>query len=369
MIKAVLVIDPDNSKMKSKYTKEGQTLFGKTLLNILKSTLKASFEIIDHKLIEGDTLFVMGNAPLLETDSIKAAIRQYPDDVVFFKDRKEAPIALYLPEKIYERNEDVLASDWGTFSNLVESLAIAYRVETLKHCTVVFTKHDVLKASKRAQRFINNKHIENGVTFVDPEKTYVDFDVKIGMDTVLFTNTFITGDTEIGEECVIGPDARINDSKIGDETTIKDSTVLESKIANNTTVGPYAYIRPNSDIGSNVKVGDFVEIKNATIGNGTKMSHLAYVGDADLGENINVSCGVIFSNYNGKEKARCTIGNDSFIGCNVNLIAPVELEALSYVAAGTTVTKTVPSGALAVGRARQENKEGWVKRKGFIKEK
>lgn len=372
MLNAILHIDPDNSKMKSRKTKEEQIIFGRSVQKIITETLKSEENLLTKADIREDldhVIFFMAHAPLIDLTWIHKNIRQYPDDIVFFKDNKERPVALFVPEKMISKNLEVIMSDWVNFADLTERLQETYRVECMTGKAVVESKKDLHYVTKRLQKRINNFLLEEGVTIVDSHSTYIDYDVEIGIDTVIYPNTMITGSTKIGEGCSIGPDSRIKDSEIGNDTTVKDSTVMDSKIAHNTTVGPYAYIRPNSNIGSNVKVGDFVEIKNANIGDGTKMSHLAYVGDADLGENINISCGVIFSNYNGKDKARCVVGDDSFVGCNVNLIAPVTVEPLSYVAAGTTVTKDVPSGALAVGRARQENKPGWVEKKNLIKKK
>ena len=372
MLNALIHIDPDNSKMKSRKTKEEQMIFGKTVQEVITETLKNEENLIEKSDIhEGldHIIFFMAHAPLIDLTWIQNNIQQYPEDILFFKDNRERPVAFYIPEKIISKHMDLILSDWVNFADLTEQLQETYRVEQMKGKAVVESKKDLHYVIKRLQMRINNSLIEAGVTMMDIYSTYVDFDVEVGMDTVILPNTMLTGNTTIGEGCTIGPDSRIYNSVIGNDTTVKDSTILESKVANNTAVGPYAYIRPNSDVGSHVKVGDFVEVKNAVIGDGTKISHLAYVGDADLGKNINVSCGVIFSNYNGKDKARSVVKDDSFIGCNANLVAPVELEELSYVAAGTTVTENVPAGALAIGRSKQENKPGWVAKRNLIKKK
>ena len=145
---------------------------------------------------------------------------------------------------------------------------------------------------------------------------------------------------------------------------MKESTLTDSSVGDYTNVGPYAYVRPGSRIGSHVKIGDFVEVKNAVIGNDTKISHLTYVGDAEVGERVNLGCGVVFVNYDGKNKFKTVVEDDCFVGCNVNLISPVRVEKGAYVAAGSTITKDVPAGALGVARERQTNIEGWVERKG-----
>ena len=178
--------------------------------------------------------------------------------------------------------------------------------------------------------------------------------------TVILPGTILRGRTVIGKNCTIGPNAMIRDCTVGDETEVNASQLNESTVGAHTTVGPFAYVRPNSKIGDHVKVGDFVEIKNSVIGNGTKISHLTYVGDSDCGERINFGCGTVTTNYDGFKKFRCTIGDDAFIGCNTNLIAPVTVGSGSYIAAGSTITDEVPADSLAIARERQVNKPGWA---------
>ena len=166
------------------------------------------------------------------------------------------------------------------------------------------------------------------------------------------------GTTEIGEDCVIGPNTRIEDSIIKDNVEIINSTILQSSIDSNTNVGPYAYLRPNSDIGKNVKIGDFVEVKNSKVGDNSKASHLAYVGDGEIGENVNIGCGVIFVNYDGVNKNNTIVEDNAFVGWNVNLVDPVTVKKNAYVAAGSTMTREVPDESVAVARAKQSNIEG-----------
>jgi len=202
-----------------------------------------------------------------------------------------------------------------------------------------------------------------GVTLTDPAATYIDSDVTIGTDTVVHPGTVLKGHTVIGENCTIGPRAVIEDSRVSDEVVIRESQVMASSIDSESTVGPFAYIRPGSRIGKKVKIGDFVEVKNSVIEDGAKVSHLTYVGDGDVGRNVNLGCGVVFVNYDGKEKHRTVVEADAFIGCNTNLIAPVTVRRGAYVAAGTTLTHEVPEDALAIGREKQRNIEGWVTRR------
>ena len=216
---------------------------------------------------------------------------------------------------------------------------------------------------------INNKHLENGVTIIDPNTTYIGIDVEIGQDTIIYPGNVLEGNTVIGKNCMLYPNSRINNSIIGEDVEIQSSVILESEVGNNTTVGPFAYIRPQSVIGKNVRIGDFVEIKKSTIGNNTKVSHLTYVGDAEVGEGCNFGCGTVTVNYDGKNKNKTIIGNNSFIGCNTNLISPVTVEDNTYIAAGSTITNDVKSGELAVARAKQRNIHGWVDKKGLINKK
>ena len=194
---------------------------------------------------------------------------------------------------------------------------------------------------------------------VMPETIYIEKNVVIGQDTIIEQGTKLKGKTVIGEECFIGPSADIADSLIQNKVKIKYSTVMESSIDENSVVGPYAYLRPKSIVGKDVKIGDFVEVKNSTIGDGTKISHLTYVGDGKIGKNVNLGCGVVFVNYDGSNKFLTEIEDDVFVGCNTNLIAPVKVGKNAYVAAGSTITDDVPEGALAIARERQVNKTDW----------
>ena len=209
---------------------------------------------------------------------------------------------------------------------------------------------------------INKELMLNGVTILSPDNTYIDDGVEIGADTVIYPGRLIERNTIIGENCAVGPNSRLTNMKISDNVQIQYTVAMDSEVGSGTKVGPFAYIRPNSKIGENIKIGDFVEVKNSVIGNGTKVSHLTYIGDSDVGERINFGCGTITVNYDGKKKFRTTIEDDVFIGCNANLVAPVTLHKGSYVAAGSTVTKDVPEKSLAIARNRQQNIEGWTKK-------
>ena len=213
----------------------------------------------------------------------------------------------------------------------------------------------------------NLRYMEEGGVFTDLKMAYIDEGVRIGRGTTICPCAVIEGDVTIGENCVIGQNTRIKDSVIGDNTTIQSSVILESRVGSDTTVGPFAYLRPNSNVGSGCKVGDFVEIKNSTLGDGAKASHLTYIGDSDVGERVNLGCGVVFVNYDGSRKYRSVVEDGAFIGCNSNLVSPVHIGKNAYVAAGSTITKDVPEGALYVARARGKSLEGWVEKRGILK--
>ena len=215
------------------------------------------------------------------------------------------------------------------------------------------------EAESYHQSKIKRHWMLEGVTMVSPESIYIEKYVQIGQDTIIHQGTQLKGKTIIGEDCIIGPYADITDTEINNFVKVKHSTIMESKIDEKSVVGPYAYLRPKSIVGKDVKIGDFVEIKNSTIGDGTKISHLTYVGDGKVGKNVNLGCGVVFVNYNGLSKGLTEVDDDAFIGCNTNLIAPVKVGKKSYVAAGSTITEDVPDGALAIARERQVNKTEW----------
>ncbi len=223
--------------------------------------------------------------------------------------------------------------------------------------------------AERKRYEINLKHLSNGVKFIDLKAAYIDESVTIGKGTIIYPGVILEGNTAIGENCMIGQNSRIVDSRIGEGNEVQSSVILKSKVGNHTTIGPFAYLRPNSTLGDHVKVGDFVEVKNSSIGNGSKASHLTYIGDSDIGEEVNLGCGVVFVNYDGKNKHRSVVEDGAFVGCNVNIVSPVTVDKGAYIAAGTTVTRNVPEGALCVGRAKEKHFEGWVERRGLIHKK
>ncbi len=200
------------------------------------------------------------------------------------------------------------------------------------------------------------------VKFIDKNTAFIEEDVQIGEGTVIEPFVYLRRGTKIGKNAHIGFGSDISNSEIGDNVQIKHSVILDSRIGEGTTVGPFAYIRPNCNVGQNVRVGDFVELKNSNIDNGTKISHLTYVGDSDVGKNINFGCGTVTVNYDGEKKFRTVIEDNAFIGCNTNLVAPVKVGKGAFIAAGSTITDDIPEQNFAIARSRQTNKEGWKKK-------
>lgn len=227
----------------------------------------------------------------------------------------------------------------------------------------VNSRAQLAEAEAILRKRINEFHMENGVTLIDPLTTYIGADVVIGNDTIIYPNNTLEGKTILGKGVLLHPNNRIENSVIEDGVTIASSVILSSKVGKKTTVGPFAYIRPDSVIGEHVKVGDFVEIKKSTIGNGTKISHLTYIGDAEVGEHVNFGCGTVVVNYDGKNKYKTVVEDHAFIGCNTNLVAPVTVHEGAFTAAGSTITEDVPKEGLGIGRAKQVNKEGWVQKR------
>lgn len=218
------------------------------------------------------------------------------------------------------------------------------------------------RAEKMLKKRINLIHMKNGVTIVDPDHTYIAPGVEIANDVTIEPGCMIKGKTIIGANSVIGPHTEIINCRIGENTTIKQSVVHDSEIGTRVQVGPYAHIRPESKIAAQVKIGNFVEVKKSRIDQDSKVSHLSYIGDTEIGKRVNVGCGTITVNYDGENKYVTKIEDDVFIGCNANLIAPVTIGKGALIAAGSTISKDVPEDALSIARSKQENKAGYAKK-------
>ncbi|MBE3589739.1 MAG: bifunctional UDP-N-acetylglucosamine diphosphorylase/glucosamine-1-phosphate N-acetyltransferase GlmU [Firmicutes bacterium] len=204
--------------------------------------------------------------------------------------------------------------------------------------------------------------MREGVTVVDPATTFVDADVEVGEDTVILPFTILEGRTRVGRGCRLGPGSHLIDSELADGVTVMQSVVEESRIAEGVRIGPFAHVRPGCEIGPGAEIGNYAEVKKSRLGAGVKAHHHSYIGDAVIGDNVNVGAGLVTVNYDGRRKHVTVVEAGAFLGCNVNLVAPVTVGRDAYVAAGSTVTEPVPPGALAIARERQVNKEGWVER-------
>ena len=349
------------------------------------------------QLSDGDTLLVLsGDVPLVTSATLRAAIKYHFDNRLaatvitanldnpggygrILRDENlnvkaiiEDKDATPLQKQITEVNSGLYCFDIGLLRAalsdlkndnsqseyyLTDTIEIllengysvgAYRAADPSEICGINDRVQLAAAENSLRKKINRNLMLSGVTLIDPATTYIGTEVEIGQDTVIYPNTIIKGNTKIGSGC-----------------EIISSVITDSIIGDNVHIGPFAFIRPGCSVGSNVKVGDFVELKNSQIGSGTKISHLTYVGDSDVGENVNFGCGTVTVNYDSKNKHRTTIGDNAFIGCNSNLVAPVTIGSGAYTAAGSTVTDDVPDDSLAIARARQVNKNGWVKKKKF----
>ncbi len=227
----------------------------------------------------------------------------------------------------------------------------------------VNSRIQLASSEKILRRRKNDALMAAGVTILDPDTTYVDTAVTVGCDTVLYPGTWLEGNTSIGKNCTIGPNVRFQNVKVGESVTAQFCYAHECEIAAGATLGPYVHIRPNTKLAVNVKIGNFVEVKNSIVGEGTKLAHLSYIGDADIGADVNMGCGSITVNYDGKNKFRTKVGDGAFIGCNTNLVAPVSVGADAYIGAGSTITKDIATGDLAIARAHQKNIVGWAKKR------
>ena len=408
----VVVIGHEAEKVKNAINhRDVQFVLQSERLGTGHAVMKSEKEIAD----EGNVIVLYGDTPLIKEDSIEKFIKFHIDNNFsasvlttevenpkgygrIVRDRSGQVVAIVEEQDTNEEQKKLMEINSGIYCfkarELKESLSKldnknsqgeyyltdvieilnkegktvgAFKVEDYTEIMGVNSLSQLADAEKMMRNRILGDLMDRGVAIIDPNNTYVGRRVEIGRDTVLYPGSFIMGDTKIGEDCIIGLNTRIEDSIIKDNVEIINSTVLQSTIDSNSKIGPYAYLRPNSHLGKNVKIGDFVEVKNSKIGDNSKASHLSYIGDGEVGENVNIGCGVVFVNYNGVNKNKTIVEDNAFIGCNVNLIAPVTIEKNAYVAAGSTITKKVPKESLGVARIKQSNKEGWVRRKGLIK--
>lgn len=331
-----------------------------------------SFEIKELLKNDGTVAVFDGFFPLIKSETILAALTSHISEnraaTIIAKGEQNENAGIFL----FDQKKLLLAADElgedCSFSEIIKHFSLMGEKIGNAHCDYQESERVIdsithSKIGKILYRQNAERAQSAGAFIIDPDTVYISSNVKIGRDTIIYPNTILEGETEIGEDCKIGPDTEITDSKIGDNSTVQKSVILNSEVGDFVNIGPFAYLRPNSKIGNNIKIGDFVEIKNASIDDGTKVAHLTYVGDAFVGKNVNFGCGTVVVNYDGKNKHKTTIGNDVFIGCNTNLVSPVTIGDGAFTAAGSTITDAVPKDALAIARARQTNKENWTKPK------
>lgn len=302
------------------------------------------------------TLLVSG-----KTDCGLAAVRNANGEIIrtgIGKGDQMLSTAVFNPQTLIEN----LSSGAKSFKQLIDAeLKRKRSVDSVEVSPVIEVRDPSLayKAQKRMTEKINFSLIETGVQIFASESTYISPDAQIAPGVTILPNCMIREGCRIEAGAVIGPNSILEKSSIGAGTTVNNSQIYESEIGAHATVGPFAYIRPGCRVGDHTRIGDFVELKKAEIGDSTKVSHLTYIGDAKVGERVNFGCGTVVVNYDGYNKYQTVIGDDCFIGCNTNLVSPVTLGDRVFTAAGTTVTKDVPDGALAVARSRQTVYEGW----------
>jgi len=364
---------------------------------------------------KGIVVVLNGDAPLLDPDKIKRFINLHKKNknyvsVLSFMAKKpgsygrvvrdksgkvlsiiEDKDAGQAQKKIHEVNSGVYAINSNAMSllneikenrlkgeyYLTDIVALASRkglktsafcIGTEEEFMGVNTKEELYTASNLMKKNIINKWIEKGVNFLDADSVFIHPDVAIGRDTTIYPNVYIEGHTKIGKGSKIYPNVRILNSRIGNKVIIKDSTVIEdSDIKDMASVGPFAHIRPGSEIGSEARIGNFVELKKAIVGSGTKASHLSYLGDTRIGKGANIGAGTITCNYDGEKKHMTIIEDGVFVGSDSQLVAPVRVGKGAYIGAGSTVTKDIPPGALALSRVEQRNILNWARKKSEVR--
>lgn len=319
----------------------------------------------------GYVLFIAGDAPLIKRETVKRLIDAAENGgcTSFLNggEGKKSPACCIKGSALSEALSHI-SGDGFSVSDILDHIKTKYDAKAVQaddpsELIITDGMAELAAAEKAMRARINAVHMENGVRLMDPDCTYIGPDVKIGPDTVVYPGNVITGCSIIGEGCVLYPNNRIENSVIGDGVTLQSSTLLSAEVGDGTTVGPYAYLRPDTKVGKKARIGDFVELKNAKIGDLTRVSHLTYIGDAVVGEDCNFGCGVVFVNYDGKKKYITTVGDRAFVGCNVNLVSPVNIGDDAYIAAGSTVTRDIPAGAFCVARERETVKDGWVEKR------
>lgn len=327
-------------------------------------------EISSHVDSEDDVIFLSTKLPLVKykllDKTFNALEKSQAGLVVVEQTASDVGIYAAKGQLIINEIEDIKDFCIRKVVMNVKSRGVNFDVLSVKSINQFLPVDSMLNLSEAdilMRRRINKNHMKDGVFIENPDSVTIEYGVEIGAGTIIENGCRILGQTKIGENCVIGAYSKIEDSVIDKNVKIEHSYIEKSVVEAYTDIGPFARLRPNSHLKEHVHIGNFVEVKNSTLGNGTKAGHLTYVGDADLGEDINVGCGVVFVNYDGKFKHRSVIEDGAFIGSNANIVAPVHVERDGYVAAGSTITKDVKEGYLVVERAERRDVEGYVERK------
>ncbi|MDX8363134.1 bifunctional UDP-N-acetylglucosamine diphosphorylase/glucosamine-1-phosphate N-acetyltransferase GlmU [Cytobacillus sp. IB215316] len=353
-------------------------LYGDTPL-ITEATMKSLLEHHDHTKAKVTILTAIANDPAgygrivrddlgkvekivehKDANDQELSIQEINTGIYCF-DNKALFHALKQVSNDNSQGEYYLPDVVGILKNEGETVSV-YQTPSFSETLGVNNRIQLAEAEQIMKERINNYHMLNGVTIIDPHSTYISSNAQIGQDTTIHPGTIIEGETVIGTDCTIGPHTELKNCQIGSQSVIRHSVVHQSEIGNEVNIGPFAHIRPDSLIKDEVKIGNFVEVKKSIIGDGSKASHLSYIGDAEVGKGVNIGCGSITVNYDGQNKYLTKIEDGAFIGCNSNLVAPVTVGERAYVAAGSTITKDVPGSALSIARAQQVNKEQYVNR-------
>lgn len=368
--------------------------------------------------LEGDSLILSGNMPLLDAEIISRAFQDHINrrhDLTVLTTMIENPqgygriirneSGFYLEEIVEEEEATTLQKginevNTGVYILKNELLFPALKQITNDNARKEYYLTDIVKILQKENRVIgsfsikesikatsindlytlsiveaklrhdiNREHMLNGVAMINPETITIGHNVIIEENVVIHPNTYITGNSIIKKGAIIGPNTEIHQSIIGERVRCRHSLVYNSIIHEDTTIGPFAHLRDGAHIGPRNRIGNFVEVKKSTTGSNTKAAHLAYIGDTTCGSNVNFGCGSITVNYDGKQKFQTFIGDDVFIGCNVNLIAPIRIEDNAFIAAGSTLNKNVPKHTLAIARAYQVNKENYLRDHDIYKRK
>lgn len=309
-----------------------------------------------HPLFDGEQILAFYNAHQRRSDSplTVLTVDEEPSGLCWVA--REA----YL--KLLEQGESCPLHNLSAAAEQLELRVLEYPAREAELLRPAQSCRDLLALSQAANLRQAERLMDQGVRFSSLDGVLLSPHATVGADTVIHAGTQLKGRVQIGSGCQIGPFTVVEDSRIGDGCTVHSSLIEKSVMGDGVRFGPNSHLRPNTVLGNRVKVGNFVEVKNSTLGEATSVAHLTYIGDSDFGAHINVGCGVVCVNYDGYEKHRCTVGDGAFIGCNSNLVAPVTVEEGAYTAAGSTITDRVPAHALAIARCRQENKEGWALR-------